>query len=337
MIDIKIESGINVFSNSSDATVSIDSLDMDGVVSLKTLVDGSWKSWTADAPDDFQGFTDLEKGQGFVSNADSEVNFSLDGELINVNDMNISTGLNTITLPFDARSIGDGYIPRMKISSIKTISADGWESWTVGAPDDFQGFTDTDTTKAYVCNVEEVYGTYLDTSKPDGAEGIKLDLPSMFSINEDIKSGVTYTDPNGAGTINFKEIEFDESTPTVIMFISLNDIVAKVEYPSEMNGTDLYIKDSEGTKYTVTFEENEDYDNPTIITTEISDDNIELTYDTVVVADDTTYKTMNITFGDIKTSIVFAEEYEGLDMLIWKDGSVTPTTFAEGDVTVEEE
>lgn len=75
--------------------------------------------------------------------------------------------------------------------------------------------------------------------------------------------GVTYTDPNNIGVLNFNGKAFDNSVPALIMFGTIDGQMFKLDYASEYNG-DMFQIVKNDVSYTGTFQE-ADSSNPVTI------------------------------------------------------------------------
>ncbi len=86
-----------------------------------------------------------------------------------------------------------------------------------------------------------------------------------YIADDESANGNSFTDPSETARLNFDKIDdIDGSVPTVVMYASANDETVKIDYASEYEGNDLRVViDDIG--YYGTFEENEDYDNPTVL------------------------------------------------------------------------
>jgi hypothetical protein len=150
------------------------------ISSIKTMVNGSWKSWTKGAPSAFQGFIQLEPGVGYVATSTGLGSITLFNttEKIDVMDIPVSLGGNFIAYPKpDTVSTS----PRFDSNVAKTIIDGQWRSWTAGAPDAFQGFLTYNTNNGYYVNVTKIYGSSTSYDPYDGPTGF-IPYALAFSI-----------------------------------------------------------------------------------------------------------------------------------------------------------
>jgi len=329
---LNILAGVTTIGNSLDLDNVIENLATADIDSFKTLVGGIWKSWTNGAPIDFQGFDTLVKGLGYVVRSQAATSITLLGSPLDPNDISVVPGLTMLGFPYTDRPIGSGYIPRLSMDSIKTIDGT-WKSWSAGAPVEFQGFTTLDDTKGYVCNILDVFGTYLSSSNPNSNEGVRFDISDTMVTDGVTIEGVTYTDPNAVGSINFDKVDYDPTIPATIMFFSINGVEVKVDFASELLGQDFYIINS-GITYRGIFVENEDYANPTAIVDTLDLSLLEISYEPTGYDNTLPMLEMNLTIDGIRGVIEFATEYTGRAFNAWVDGEIVEGTFTEGDVTL---
>lgn len=335
MQTLNILLGVSTIGNTVNVDKNINELDTTGLISMKTLNNNVWSSWTPGTPEMFQGFLDIKRGVGYVTNASVAKEIVLDGPPLNINNMVYSPGLSMIAIPFDNRVIGDGYIPRLKLASMKTIDVGVWKSWTSGAPEMFQGFTTINKNVGYVVNVDEVYNSYINNNIQNLLEGVRFNIKDV-NINDGVViNGVRYTNPNNLGTFSFSSTTFDPTIPTAIMFFSIDNKIAKIDFPIELLGDDFSVSYNSDI-YIGTFIENESYANPTIINISNNEAVLDLTYDKIENIDgsNTTYNKMILILDDVRYVIEFANEYLGNTFNIWKDGKIINNTFTIGEVTV---
>ncbi len=237
MAEIKIEAGVTLIGNQSSEDISLDGID-ENINSLKTLMNGKWKSWSAGAPDDFQGFTEMLSGQGYVCNSEDKVVIPTVSTMVDINNMNIEPGLNMLCLPSDT-DISGAYLPRMKLGSIKTMF-DSWKSWTADAPDDFQGFTNIESGKGYVCNVEEVFDNYLDSSNRNVLTGVTVGTEALNNIEESIVTEnddiVVFDKGKKYLGLIYDVIPIDDSKDLLTTNIDVNGENLTLQYPEELDG-----------------------------------------------------------------------------------------------------
>jgi len=75
-------------------------------------------------------------------------------------------------------------------------------------------------------------------------------------------AGVSLVDPTGNGSVAFNSKTYDGSIPALVEFVSVAGVVYKIVYASEYEN-DPYDFVVDGTVYSSTFVENNDYNNPT--------------------------------------------------------------------------
>ena len=240
--NISIPSGITVIGNSQDSDLDLAVLNNNNINSFKTLIDGVWKSWSLGTPDAFQGFATLNKGFGYVVNAAQATDITFDGVPLDVNTLNFNPGLNILALPYDGKAISDGYLPRFKISTMKTIDG-SWKSWSEGTPDAYQGFTALDDTKGYVCNIDSIFDAFLDNDTRDINDGITLGKVAA-TANDSLVDSIDGLDH----WFEIKNIEsdvvitVDETLPKKSMYVEVDGKVRLLEFPQELLGSKFIIR-----------------------------------------------------------------------------------------------
>lgn len=242
MGNITISSGISTIGNTTNADISLTGIDAN-VKSVKTMENGQWKSWTAGAPAEFQGFNKLAKGKGFVVNVVANANIITEDSVVDINDIPINQGLNFICFPFDNRVIGGGYLPRAKVTSMKTIN-NVWKSWSASAPDAFQGFLSIDSNKGYVINVEKTFQTYLNSNTRDKNNGVKI---GSSYINGDGNTNgsnmVLFTPDAKFDSIDYIPVPYDATKPLIDMWINVGGTIKLIKFPQELLGKTFNIKE----------------------------------------------------------------------------------------------
>lgn len=243
--NISIPSGITVIGNSQDSDLSLATLGNNDINSYKTLINGVWKSWSLGTPEAFQGFASLDKGMGYVVNATADTDITFAGAPLDVNTLTINPGLNILALPYPDKKISNGYLPRLKISTLKTIDG-SWKSWSAGTPDAFQGFTALDDSKGYVCNVEAIYDSFLnDAGSRDVNDGVQLG--KVVSVTNAINAPIDVVD----GFDHWFEVKtIDSPTPITInpalpkktMHVNIDGKVRKLEFPQEYLGSRFVVR-----------------------------------------------------------------------------------------------
>lgn len=83
-------------------------------------------------------------------------------------------------------------------------------------------------------------------------------------VNPQNGNGVTLTDPSTNMIFMFDTKTFDPTTPAVVMFFKVNNLVAKIDYATEYAGKTFEVEIAT-VRYIGTFTENENYANPIVI------------------------------------------------------------------------
>lgn len=240
---LKINSGVNSLGNYTDAAIPLNGID-NNVKSVKTLVNSQWKSWTQGAPEAFQGIVEIDKGKGFVANSTAVVDIPVVDTMLDINDTVISSGLNYLCFPYNGKTILDGILPRVKVSSIKTLLGT-WKSWTKGAPTAYQGFNDVNKQNGYVCNVETIYDNYLDNNNRDITTGVRIGTSYTNDINDFSSSNIVEFTPDSIHkSISYKVVPVDTAVPLVHMWIKVNNIVKLIKFPIELTDAKFIIKET---------------------------------------------------------------------------------------------
>lgn len=84
-------------------------------------------------------------------------------------------------------------------------------------------------------------------------------------VHNETSDGNTLTDPSETMTLNFDKVTVDLSIPSVVTYIDVDGVTAKIDYASEYDTNDFSVTVGDVT-YVGTFSENEDYNNPTVLT-----------------------------------------------------------------------
>lgn len=241
MSTILINKGVNSLGNTSNQDISLDNVNTN-LNSVKVLVDGTWKSWTVGTPVQFQGTTTIEKGKGFVSSASDPLTINVNDEQVDMNTVNISSGLNFLCFPYN-KPILNGLLPRIKTNTMKTLNG-SWKSWVKGAPNEFQGFTNINNTNGYICNVEKIYGTYIDNNRREVNTGVRIGTSYMNDVDNDGISGVIdFTPDNLYQSISHDTANINPALPKLDLWVKINDTVKLLRYPMELNNTRFSIKE----------------------------------------------------------------------------------------------
>jgi hypothetical protein len=221
MSSISVSQGISTVGYPYSGSEDIDSLaTVADLTSVKTVDNNLWSSWTNGAPAAFQSITALQPGKGYVVNAANATTIDTVSGLIDGNSVVDATGgITMVSFPYDARTIGDGYIPNFKFDSLKAISGGSWKSWAAGLAEGLQGFTATEIENGYIAEASEAYDTLVHVGN-SSASGVRFNLSDTSLTNGDYTAGVNYTDPNGVGAISFDAVTYD------ISMVQLNSLLS---------------------------------------------------------------------------------------------------------------
>ena len=321
---INLSTGVDTFGNSTVTSLPITGISADMPV-VKTLINGQWNSWSAGAPDAYQGMLNIEPGRGYVAVTNANVTFNLPGADVDINTLPIQTGLNMLAVP-GTPVLGAGYIPRMQFTSAKAINGT-WKSWTAGAAQGFQGFLSALPEEGYIFDVSNVFGNVVDTNNV--AEGIEIDTGDATIDNTGPVSGMLLTAPGMDHVIKFNTVTYDPALPTNIMFYDVNGEIGKIDYPSELENTVMTIT-AGGVSYTASFIDGSTYVAPEVV---ILGNGITMTKTTKTVATGTVYSVMLLDLDGKIFKVNVAAEYIGDTFQLWKDGNMITAVFAAGTVT----
>jgi len=86
-------------------------------------------------------------------------------------------------------------------------------------------------------------------------------------VDNESKEGVGLTDPDASHAVSFNKVSYDNTLPTGIQFVDVNGSVIKLDVSTEYYGNVFNVTDGTNV-YIGTFEENEDYNNPSPTTLE---------------------------------------------------------------------
>lgn len=243
MAKLIINSGINSLGNFTDNEISLTNIDPE-INYIKTLVNGQWKSWTKSTPDIFQGMLSIEKGRGFISNTSSNVEIDISDTPVDINTIDISTGLNFFCFPYVDKKITNGLIPRVRNTFLKTLTS-AWKSWTTGTPDAFQGFTTINKANGYVCNVTTIFDVYLDNNNRTNNTGVKIGTDELNSLDNN-NSGTIVEFPIDAiyKSINYNVVTINTALPLNNLWVNINNVIKLIKYPTELAGSRFFIKET---------------------------------------------------------------------------------------------
>ena len=240
MRTLTINSNVSSIGNYTDTDIPLTGID-DKIKSVKTLSNGIWKSWTPGTPDAFQGILKIDKGKGFVVNSTGTVDLPISDNDLDVNTMDIELGLNLLCYPYNNKPIAEGTLPRIKASSFKTLIGT-WKSWSVGAPDAFQGFTNINKNNGLVCNVTKVFSKYNNNNSRDLNTGVRIGTAYINTDTANADGLVEFTPDETYQTINYDIVAVDPATPKLDLWIKLGTTVKLLKYPTEMTNKRFNIK-----------------------------------------------------------------------------------------------
>ena len=248
MANLTLAAGTNILGNYGNMDLNLNGLSTD-VVSVTSFNGTDWVSWINGAPDSFQtpGADIIPKGKGFVASCKDQTTITISDTLVNVNDINIHNGMDFLALPYDNKTILNGFLPRLKINSAKSLILDPtdslykWRSWEMFLPD----FTKIDKNAGYIYNINKTYSTYLDNNIREANNGVRI--------------GTTYANSSGSNSTGtlveftsdsiFTSIEYipqtvNPVTPKNELWISLNGNTKLLKYPVELAGSRFNIKEA---------------------------------------------------------------------------------------------
>lgn len=240
MRTLTINSNVSSIGNYTDTDIPLTGID-DKIKSVKTLSNGIWKSWTPGTPDIFQGILKIDKGKGFVVNSTGIVDLPISDNDIDVNTMDIGLGLNLLCYPYNNKPIANGVLPRIKASSFKTLIGT-WKSWSDGAPDAFQGFTNISKNNGLVCNVTKVFSKYNNNNSRDLNTGVRIGTAYINTDTANADGLVEFTPDETYQTINYDIVAVDPATPKIDLWIKLGTTVKLLKYPTELTNKRFNIK-----------------------------------------------------------------------------------------------
>lgn len=239
-----IPAGISIIGNSSDVDHNLLSVDAN-ILSFKTLVDGIWKSWSKNTPSEFQGFSTLNKGIGYIVNSQNACDITFSSTPLDINTVNYNVGRSVICLPKSISRISDkGLISKLEVEYIKSFDKNNWRSWTKGAEYNYQGVKSISDKNGYVVNITKVYTNILNTTT-NNVLGVKLTslIKDEFSINKDIISSINldnnYYMVKAISEIN--SVVIDNSLSKVKVFINVDNEILEMMVPQELVNKRLII------------------------------------------------------------------------------------------------
>ena len=242
MANLIISDGVTSVGNYSDIDIALTEVDPN-INSLRTLNNGSWVSWTANAPEAFQGFASIKKGKGFVATSDGVATLPIGDGNLDINNVSFDTGLDFICLPYNDRVILDGLLPRIKSNSIKTYIDGSWLSWISNAPNGFQGFLTVNRMKGYVCEIEKVYDVFLDSNIRNNDTGVKIGTSYLNDTdNVSTNGAVFFTADSSFKSIDYPTVVINDTLPLIDLWINLNGTKKLIKYPTELSGMRFNIK-----------------------------------------------------------------------------------------------
>lgn len=238
MAVVNVINGVSTIGNSSNVDYDLAQIKNNANVNtFKTLIDGKWKSWAKGTPDAYQGFSTLKKGYGYVFKTNGALDIDFGTTVLDLNTVQISTGLALLAFPFNSKDIaGEGYLPRIKANTIKTIDG-SWKSWSVGVPDDFQGVKNVTDVGGYVVDIDKVYDNYTSKTYDGESSGIVI---GKITNNANTPNVSKVTGLNSLyAVISIEDntyITVDDSLPKKTMNLVIDGVSNTIEFPQEFLG-----------------------------------------------------------------------------------------------------
>lgn len=164
--------GLYLIGNFTNNTIDISAANTFNIISVKTIINGEWKSWNRDADPSFNGINQYEPGRGYIIDCDNSaiIDFQSD-DLIDIMSIPVILGNNLLASPVNMPAgINDRYTPK----EIKTLVNFAWESWHKDAPASYNGVSTLEQAKGYYVNIIE----YNQSIK----ELIGKDIPEMITL-----------------------------------------------------------------------------------------------------------------------------------------------------------
>jgi len=156
--------------------------------------------------------------------------------------INLSNG-SQITIPTNA-SDGSVQVTAPQVNGDTNITV----SITSTSGGSYDTLDITDTASTLIIDAAADPDPTYDTSLTDGQSA----------------DGIGLTDPSGTMTISFDAVAYDGSIPAIIEFMSANGETGKIDFAIEYSGNPFSVT-IDGVTYSGVFAENEDYNNPTIL------------------------------------------------------------------------
>jgi hypothetical protein len=291
---------------------------------LKTMINGQWRSWSKGAPEAFQGFTTFTPGLGYVCSTLAPSNISIPDTPLDPMNIPVIQGLNFLAYPSDLMNLS-GYTKRFKGGIFKTMDSGTWKSWTIGAPSAFQGFVNLTSNKGYVINVEKIFDNNIDSGEDSaGVLNEALGTFDSATMNGSSAGGISVTDPGSIGQLLFNSKSYDNSTPTGAMFFRVNSNIVKIDFPTEYTGEEFVFELTNGNKYSSVFVENPDYANPTETVPYVSSGGtISASFNSLSTQG--SFSTMWVSVNGSIAKIVFDNAYLGKELILFDD--IVKTSF----------
>jgi hypothetical protein len=252
MANLTLVPGENILGNYGDTDIDLNG-STTNIISVKTFNGTEWLSWISSEPISFQkpGSNIIPKGKGFIANCKNPATIAISDTLVNVNDININPGLDFLALPFDNKAIINGFLPRLKINSTKTIlwsvvdQKNTWQSWTLGLPDNFQKFFGINKNVGYIYNISKIYSSYLDNNLRENANGVRIGTNYSNAANNNSTGVLVEFTPDSIFTsIEYTPQTVNPVTPKNDLWISLNGNTKLLKYPVELAGSRFSIKEA---------------------------------------------------------------------------------------------
>jgi len=241
---LNIKKGISLIGNGYNENLNIIDIANDGdtpLNSVKRVVNGKWTSWTKDTPDKFNDFIEIEKGVGYVVNSEANVSVDITDIPVDINDITIGNDICSISLPYSHKKVSNGYLPRMKVNSVKRLNGDNWQTWSSGIPDSFQDFNVLEKNVGYLCEISRSFDKLLNTDIRDTDTGVILGSRAMNGLDKFLSTSdeLKISNPEDIKSIEFdksklKDIKTDTAT-YMKMYLSFDGVDTLIEFPEQLN------------------------------------------------------------------------------------------------------
>lgn len=187
-------SGYHTIGNYSADDFDIISGTGNNIREVKTLIDGKWVSWHRSAPSAFNGFNKMKSGQGYIVYTVAPDIVAVPNTELNIINTPIVLGDNMLAFPDNRVVPADGKTLKYEFNELKTILGGVWVSWSLGAPENLQGFSTLNKDRGYYAYI--VSGEGIGYDEFTGSEGPLIyalalgitaefiDLPDNLDIND---------------------------------------------------------------------------------------------------------------------------------------------------------